>query len=77
MQRKGNLLALVAENANWYSHSEKQYGSSLKTFYPIALLGILYKGYKNTDLKGYMHPDVYSNSINNSHTTERAEMSIN
>ena len=32
------------------------------------------KGYKNTDLKGYMHPDVYRSTINNSHIVERAQM---
>jgi len=34
------------------------------------------KGYKNTNLKGYMHPDVYSSFINNSQTMERAQRSI-
>ena len=34
------------------------------------------KGYKNTDLKAYMHPNVYSSIINNSHTMERVQMSI-
>ena len=31
------------------------------------------KGYKNTDLKGYMHSYVYSSIINNSQTMERAQ----
>ena len=35
----------------------------------------LSKGYKNTDLKGYMHPDVYSSIINNSQIKGRAQMS--
>ena len=34
------------------------------------------KGYKNADLKWYMHPNVYSNIINNSQIMERAQMSI-
>ena len=34
------------------------------------------KGYKNTDSKGYMCPNVYSSIINNSQTVERAQMSI-
>ena len=34
------------------------------------------KGYKNTILNGYMHPNVYSSSIKNSQTMERAQMSI-
>ena len=36
----------------------------------------LHKGYKNTDSKGYMHPNVYRRIINNSQTMERAQMSI-
>ena len=35
------------------------------------------KEYKNTDLKGYMHPNVYSSIINNSQIMERAQMPIN
>ena len=34
------------------------------------------KEYKNTDLKGYMHPSVYSSIFNRSQTVERAQMSI-
>ena len=34
------------------------------------------KGYKNTDSKGYMYPKVFSSIINNSETTEKAQMSI-
>ena len=34
------------------------------------------KGYKNADLKGHMHPNVYSSIINNSQTMERAQMPI-
>ena len=30
------------------------------------------KGYKNTDSKGHMHPNVYSNATNNSQIMERA-----
>ena len=37
----------------------------------------LLKGYKNTDSKGYMHPDVYSSIINNSQIMETAQVSIN
>ena len=36
----------------------------------------LLKGYKNTDLKGHMHPDVYSIIINNSQFMESPQMSI-
>ena len=34
------------------------------------------KGHKNTDLKGYMHSEVYNSIINNSQTMERVKMSI-
>ena len=33
------------------------------------------KGYKNTDLKEYMHPNAYNSITNNSQTMERAQMS--
>ena len=36
----------------------------------------LFKGYKNADLKGHMHPNVSSSTINNSQIMERAQMSI-
>ena len=36
----------------------------------------LSKGYKNADLKGHMHPNVSSSTINNSQIMERAQMSI-
>ena len=39
--------------------------------------GYLSKGYKNADLKGHMHPNVYCSTINNSQIMERAQMSIN
>ena len=35
------------------------------------------KGYKNTEMKGYMHPDVYSSIIKNSQILEKAQMSTN
>ena len=39
--------------------------------------GNLPKAYKNSDLKGHMHPDVYSSSIKkNGQIMERAQMSI-
>ena len=37
----------------------------------------LSKGYRSADLKGHMHPNVYSSAINNSQIMERAQMSIN
>ena len=35
------------------------------------------KGYKNTDLKGYVHPDFYSSIINSSQIMEIAQASTN
>ena len=37
----------------------------------------LSEGYKNSDLKGHMHPIVYSSNVYNSQMMERAQMSIN
>ena len=34
------------------------------------------KGYKNNDLKGHMHPDIYSSIINNSHIMKWAKISF-
>ena len=55
----------------------------LKTKLPkdpaTALLGIypkVSKGYKTTDSKGHMYPNVYSSAINNSQSMEKAQMSI-
>ena len=41
----------------------------------IALLGYLPKGYRCAVSKGHMHPHVYSSTINNSQSLERAQMS--
>ena len=38
--------------------------------------GYLSKRYKHSDSKGHMHPNVYSEIINNSQILERAQMSI-
>ena len=32
--------------------------------------------YKRSDLKGHLHPNVYSSNVHNSQTIERAQMSI-
>ena len=42
----------------------------------IALLGIYSKDTKCSDLKGYLHPNVYSSNIYNRQTVEKAQMSI-
>ena len=83
MQRKGETLALLEgmqtgiaplENSMEVSQNVKNriilWSSNCTTRY-------LPKGYKNTDLKGYMHYNVYSSIINNSQTMERAQKSIN
>ena len=42
----------------------------------IALLGIYPRDNRCAVLKGHMHPNVYSSTINNSQSMERAQMSI-
>ena len=37
----------------------------------------LFKGYRSADSKGHRHPNVDSSTIDNSQSTERAQMSIN
>ena len=37
----------------------------------------LSKGYRDAVLKGHMHPNTYSSTINNTQSMERAQMSIN
>ena len=37
---------------------------------------VFIQGYKNSDSKGHMHPNVYSSAIDNSQSMERAETSI-
>ena len=69
----------VGGNANWGSHSRTVWRLLKMLKIEQQLYFLLYslpKGYKNTDSKGYMHPEVYS-SINNNRTLERAQMSIN
>ena len=80
-EEKGEPSCTVGGNANWCSHSGEEYvpqetknrttlrSSNYTTMY-------LSKGYKNTDSKGYMHPNVYSSISNNSQTIERAQISI-
>ena len=84
MWRKGNPLALLVGMQTGAATVENSMEVPLKLkiglpYYPaITLLGrYLPKGYKNTDLKGYVHPNVYSSTISNSLIMERAPMSIN
>ena len=79
---KKELSYTVGEKANWYTHSGKQYGISQKVKNKITIwprnftTRYLPKGYKNTEFKGHMHPDIYSSIIKNSQTMERTQMSI-
>ena len=79
---KGEHFCTVGGNANWCSHSGKQYGGSSKIKNRTTLwtsncsIRNLSKGYKNTYMKGHMHPNVYSSIINSSQIMERAQMSI-
>ena len=69
-------------NASWCSHSGIQYGGSSKiknrtTLRPSnCTTRHLSTGYRCAVSKGHMHPQVYSSTINNSQSMERAQMSI-
>ena len=85
---KGNLLTwLMGTNsaATLESHSGKHTSGmemSQKVKNTAALQSSNYttrylsKEYKHSDLKGHMHPCVYSSNVHNSQNTERAQMSI-
>ena len=82
MQRKGNLLALLVEMQTGAATLENYMEVPQKVKNRTTLQSSNYtarylpKEYKNTDSKGYMHPNVYSSIINNSQIMERAQMSI-
>ena len=66
-----------ATGANRCSYSGEEYGrlsqetKNRTTQHPSnCTIRYLPKGYKNTDSKGYMYPNVYSSIINNSQTME-------
>ena len=79
---KGELFCTAGGNANGHSHSGKhmevpQKVETRATLWPSNYTTrYLSKGYKNADSKGHMHPNVYSNTIGNSQTMERAQMPI-
>ena len=68
-------------NANWCGHSGKQMEVPQKITDRTTLQPSNYttrylsKGYRSADSKGHMHPNVYSSTINNSQSMERAQMS--
>ena len=82
MQRKGNPPALLVGMQTGAAILENTMGvpQEAKSRTPLlssnCTIRYLPKGYKNTDSKGYIHPNVYSNIINNNQTMERAQMSI-
>ena len=72
----------VGGNANWCSHSGKLNGGSSErkrtTLWPsICTTRYLSKGYWCAVSKENMHPKVYSSTINNGQSMERAQMPIN
>jgi len=78
---KGTLCT-IGTNVNWCSHCGRQYGGSLKNleipYDPVTpLLGNLSKENKNTNLKRYIHPYVYSSIIYNSQDMGATQVSIN
>ena len=82
MWRNGNPLALLVGMKTGAATLENsvEVPQKLKIdlpYDPALHYLVLCKGYKNTDSKGHMHPDVCSDIINNSQVMERAPMSTN
>ena len=83
MRRKGNLLTLLvgmqAGAATLENSMEvPQKVENRTTLWPSnCTTGYLPQRYKCSDLKGYVHPNVYSSNVHNSQTMERAKMSTN
>ena len=75
LQRKRNYLTLLVEMqivaATLANSMEVIHKVKNRTILCPRICTAMYlpKGYKNTDSKGHMHPDVYSNIINNSQIT--------
>ena len=82
MWRKGNTLALLVEmqtvTVTLEDSMEVPQETKNRTSLQSSNCTIRYlpKGYKNTDLKEYMHPNVYSSIISNRQSMERAQISI-
>ena len=72
----------VVGNANCFSHCGKPYGGTSKFKNRTTLQSsncttkCLPKECKNTNSKGYVYPDVYSNIIYNSQIVETAQVSL-
>ena len=82
MQRKGNPFALLMGMQIGAVTLESSMEDPQKVKNRTTLLSrncitrYLPKGYRNTDSKGYMHPNVYSSIINYNQTVERAKVSF-
>ena len=82
MWRKGNPLALLVGMQTGAATLENSMEVPQKiknraTLQPSnCTTRYLSKGYKNADLKGHMHLNVYSNTMNNNQSMERDQMSI-
>ena len=81
--KKSELSYTIGGNVNWYSHYGKQHGSSFKKLTvelphdpAIPLLGI-YPEKKKTNMKRYMHSNVYGSTIYDSQYMETVEGHIN
>ena len=82
MWRKGNPLALLVgmqtgaatlENSMEVPQKVKNSATLQPSNYITRYLS---KGYKHSDSKGHLHPNVYSRNVHNSQTMEKAQMSI-
>ena len=82
MRRNGNPLSLLVRMHAGAAALENSVEVPQKTKKKTTLrpsyctTRYLSKGYKNADLRGHMHPNVYSSAIDNSLSMERAQMSI-
>ena len=83
MWRKGNPFELLMGMQSGAAMLENSIEVPLKVRNRTSLRSsnhitrYLHKGYKNADLKGHMHSDVYSIIIINSQIMERVKISIN
>ena len=82
MWRKGNIFVLLVRMQTGAATLKNSMEVPQKIKNGITLwpsnctTKYLFKGYKNSDLKKHMHPNIYSSTINNSQIMERTEMPI-